>query len=177
MPFAAVIYFNEQTEKTIRDIWKSLNSPLLAPAMDEKGIRPHLTLAIYDQLECCSCQKALGYLKKQIHTINLNFTYFGIFHYSNPIVFMAPPLEKQLKNIHEQIHDCLQKRGSGPWEIYLHDNWVPHCTLAMDFNKEQLPAVMERCLQLSLPIKTPAVQIGIVEFDPIQPVFEIDLPS
>ena len=59
MPYGVMLYFDVQTEETISNIWQSLAKHDLSSSMLDAGIRPHLTLAIYEELDCRPCENEL----------------------------------------------------------------------------------------------------------------------
>src|SRR4051812_18091288 len=51
MGFAVEMYFDEKTEKTLRDLRKVLSDAGVRPVLDEIGDRPHISLAVFSQVD------------------------------------------------------------------------------------------------------------------------------
>lgn len=177
MPFAAVLYFEEKHEKEFLRIWESLSSENLTANLVEAEIRPHITLAIFDELNCRPCDSQLAKVAAQTRPINFQITHLGLFTHPEPVVFAAPTITQELLSFHKDIHDTLAAEAKNPWEMYLPGQWVPHCTLALGFDLKNLGRIFDQCLKLGLPMQVQANQVGIVEFQPMKDVFKFRLIS
>jgi hypothetical protein len=50
MPYAVVTYFDPPTERAVRAIWDDLAAQGISRDVPAAQIRPHITLAVYDDL-------------------------------------------------------------------------------------------------------------------------------
>ena len=82
MPYGVMLYFDDQTEKTILNIWQSLAENNLSSSMLDAGIRPHITLAIYEELDCRPCENELVKITAKTASLPIQFTHLGIIHKS-----------------------------------------------------------------------------------------------
>ena len=149
----------------------------LASGILDAGIRPHITLAIYDELNCQPCDGELAKISSKTESIFLQLSHFGFFSNPEPVVFIAPVPTKGLLEFHSNLHSRLAKQAKKPWELYQPGKWVPHCTLALNFRTENLPKIIHRCQSLPLPMDVNAVQLGVVEFQPVKDLFKYDFLS
>lgn len=172
MPFAVVLYFDEINERKFLNIWESLAKEGLSTNLIEAGIRPHITLAIYDELECRPCENKLAKIASQTKPIKFQITHLGLFKDPEPVVFAAPTFTQEFLDFHKQIHAVLAKESKNPWEKYLPDQWVPHCTLALGFDPANLDMIIRNCLVLEFPMDIQANQVGVVEFQPMKDLFK-----
>lgn len=177
MSFAAVLYFEENHEKEFLRIWKSLSEANLTANLIEAEIRPHITLAIFDELNCRPCDSQLAKVAAHTRPISFQVTHLGLFTKPEPVVFAAPTITQELLNLHKHLHEALSDEARNPWEMYLSGKWVPHCTLALGFDLKNLGKIFDHCLALGLPMHVQADQIGIVEFQPMKDVFRFRLIS
>lgn len=177
MSFAAVLYFEKNHEKEFLRIWESLSGENLTANLIEAEIRPHITLAIFDELNCRPCDSQLAKVAAHTRPISFQITHLGLFTNPEPVVFAAPTITPELLSFHRHIHDTLAAEAKNPWGMYLPRQWVPHCTLALGFDLKNLGIIFEKCLTLSLPMQVKADQIGIVEFQPMKDVFRFRLIS
>ena len=139
------------------------------------GIRPHITLAVYDELACQPCDNELARISARTASMSLKFTHLGVFSNSEPVIFAATMPTKELLDFHENLHAVLADESKKPWDLYRPGNWVPHCTLALDFEPEKIGKIIHSCQTLQLPMNVNAVQLGVVEFQPFRDIFNYDL--
>lgn len=171
--YAVVIHFEEGSVQPIIRIWKALKKEGITQSLYPNGILPHLTLGIFDSLDCEACQKDIKTLTKESAITSIITDHFGIFPNPSPIIFAALAANYALIDLQKQTHHILENHVTGSWEIYKPENWVPHCTLASNISGSDLLKALEICMQLKLPIELETTQIGIVDFEPQQPIFTV----
>ena len=177
MPYAVMLYFDNQTETTINKVWQALADDNLATGVQYAGIRPHITLAIYDELDCRSCENELVKITSKTVSMAIQLAHLGIFTNPELVVFAAPAPTKEFLDFHENLHSSLASEAKKPWGLYQPGNWVPHCTLALDFKMENLTEIIHRCKTLPFPMDVRAVQLGVVEFQPVRDLFKYNFLS
>jgi 2'-5' RNA ligase len=174
MPYATVLFFEEDSERIIRGIWEGLAKEDI-PLDFSSDIRPHMTLGIYDELSCRLCEKGLEKLAIRSANLSITFSSFGIFREPESVLFLASTTTKELLDFHAHIHSELSDWVKKPWELYLPGNWVPHCTLALGIQLDQFNKAISICSQLKLPLTLKTAQIGVVEFHPVNELFKYEL--
>ena len=174
MPFGVMLYFDSQTEKTISNIWQLLAGQNLTSSMLDAGIRPHLTLAIYDELDCRPCENELIKITRNIPAPVIQFSHFGLFTNPEPVIFAAPLVTKELLDLHKELHSRLAGDGKNAWELYKPGKWVPHCSLALGYKIENEAKIIQLCQQMPMPMNIKAVQLGVVNFKPVKDLFNYD---
>jgi 2'-5' RNA ligase len=175
MPYAIVLYFDKPSENKIQAIWDTLAEAGISNELQTLNIRPHITLAIYDELRCQPCDNKLARYANQANHLHMAFSHIGAFLQPERVLFISPTPTKELLDFHASVHDHLAEDTQNPWDMYLPGNWVPHCTLALDLEEEQLNKAMSICTNIQLPIEMHANQIGAVEFLPMKGLYEYDL--
>ncbi len=131
MSYGVILYFDEQTEKEFLKVWQSLADLNLSSHVLEAEIKPHITLAIYEELDCQPCENELVKITSKTSSLPVQFTHLGIFTNPEPVVFAAPLITRELLDFHNNLHIRLTNEGKKPWELYKPGRWVPHCTLAL----------------------------------------------
>jgi len=177
MAYAVVIYFDKISEQPILNAWRELEEKNISRALHNPGIRPHITLAIYNSLNCIECEKEIRQYAVNSNLLYLSADHFGIFPHASPVIFIALSPNRDLINLHKRIHQILKNNVHGSWEMYQPGNWVPHLTLVRDIKKKNLSAVLEICMKIKLPLELRITQIGIVCFKPVKQLFEINLKA
>jgi 2'-5' RNA ligase len=175
MTLAIPIYFDSFSEAAIQVIWQELAAQKVAPYMAESGIRPHITLAIYRDIDRDACQALLSSLVQDLEPLQLTFSYLGIFTTPSPVVFLAPTVNQQLLDLHKKVNLLLDQVGEEPVPFYLPEKWVPHCTLAVEFEPDQINRVVEIARRMLLPITGWATELCLIEYPPAQHVFMLPL--
>jgi 2'-5' RNA ligase len=175
MSYAVVFYLDPIKAAPLQAVINELGSKNIAPYMHNIQLQPHITLAIYDRLECQVCEQKIAAFAKEVHGFNLLFSSIGIFDNTNPVVFAAPTLTRALLELHQRLHTLLEDEAHHPWEIYKPGLWVPHCSLAVEFPQQNLYQALEICLQLELPLQVPVSTLGVMQFEPISPLYDYPL--
>lgn len=171
MPYAIVLYFDQKTEEVISGLWKRLADEGISSEIAASGIRPHLTLAIYDELKCQPCENELSRLAADSSFMLLNASHLGIFYQPDLILFLAPTPGQALLAFHARIHTNIAVEAQGSWPLYQPGRWVPHCTLAMNLTQDSLSRALPLCAALPLPLEMRTTQVGAVEFLPVKDLF------
>jgi len=171
MPYAVVFYLDARASEPIRQIIRELAEKDIAPYMYSRSVPPHVTLAIYDDMDCRTCEEKIAKLASQTATIALDFSFLGFFHTENPVIFLGPTPTRRLISIHRQVHKLLVENGTQPWELYQPGNWVPHCSLAVDFPPENTEPAAAICRQIALPLSIQVTSLGVIQFEPVQTLY------
>jgi len=175
MPYAVVLYLDSKKSKPILQVIHELAQENIAPYMQVHHLQPHMTLAIYEDLDCQTCESKISGLAGKIRGFDLNFSFLGIFHSANPVVFIGPTISKELLDIHTQLHWTLKDDAHQSWELYKPGQWVPHCSLAVEFAAIKLQEAVHACLKLPLPLLIPAGSLGVVQFEPLQSLYDYEI--
>ncbi|MFC7372405.1 2'-5' RNA ligase family protein [Fictibacillus iocasae] len=146
MMYAVELFFDEKLEHGIRMIWDGLKSERITPNMaDIKGLRPHLTLGVYDAaLPAEEFVDAFQTFAGGLRSFNVNFETISFFS-SSSVVFTPPRMTKDLFTLHQNYYQALGSYNEHAHELYLPGRWVPHCTLAMELNNGQLVDTLRYC--------------------------------
>ena len=175
MAYAVVIYFDKISAQPILKVWSELEKKNISQGMNNPGIRPHITLAIYDSFNCIECEKEIRQFAKNSGLLSVNVDHFGIFPHASSVIFIAPTPNRELINFQKRIHYTLKNSVDGSWDMYEPGNWVPHLTLVRDIEKKNLHTALEICMKMELPLELKITQIGVVNFEPVKQLFEIDI--
>jgi 2'-5' RNA ligase len=94
--------------------------------------RPHISLAVYPELEQEYSEKVLQILAARFAQFRLNFSHIGIFNAELKALYFGPTFSAELRDIHHVLHTLYRERPEKCWHYYLPDNWVPHCGVMID---------------------------------------------
>ena len=171
MPYAIVLYFNKEQDAPIRKLHQILTNKKIISYLPEIAIGPHITLAIYDDLNCDQCEEEIRLLASRSESLEVILSHIGIFNNQQQVVFLAATVTDILLNFHNLVHKTLQNVSKKPWVNYLPGEWIPHCTLAMDLSKASVIEVVKLAQKIPLPITLNTESIGVVEFQPIKNLY------
>jgi 2'-5' RNA ligase len=165
--YAAVMFLGSDGDRAVRNIWDMLADEGITSFMPDSGIRPHVTLAVYDKPDVPEFDSRLEEFASEIEPFDISMPGVGVFPGDLDAVFLAIVLTRRLLEIHARYHRVFEDLIPFETAHYLPENWVPHCTLAMDLPKESVPDAMRTCRRMPLPIRSRLVSVGIVECYPV----------
>ena len=172
MPYAIELYLNTESSKTIDEIRNKL---ILEGINIDQGTKPHISLGIYNEVKIEDFITELQIFSRKIKSLNVNLSSIGMFVTQEPVIYLAPTVTKELLDIHAKFHSYFEKYKNQAWDYYLPNNWVPHCTLAMNLDNDMVNRVIEICSKISLPLKAKLDRIGLIEFKPNKQLIEYKL--
>jgi hypothetical protein len=172
MPFAVVLFFNKSQSEPIDAVIEKLAVLKIAPFMFENST-PHITLAIYDKMDCIKNKARLTEFITRNKIDTVIFSHIGAFSSKRHGVFFAPTVTIELLHFHRQFHDYFQNHAVGSWDFYLPGNWIPHCTVGFDVPVSKIDQAFGICRKMNLPLEIGISSIGIMKFEPVQEVYRI----
>lgn len=167
MAFMIELTFDAAADAAIREVWQALAEEI-APHMRDSGAAPHVSLAGYEGLDVAACRAALQQLAGELAPLDLTFSHFGVFIAPQPVVFVAPTVTDGLLDYHWQIHARCDSLGEALNPLYMPGRWIPHCTLAFNFEAGLIPRALAICQQLLLPLAARTKHLGVIEYYPVQ---------
>ena len=174
MAYAITLLFDPETEKQLAQFWILFDQAGI-PKKEQPRIRPHITLCIFEEIACADCECRISEIASDFGLLTLTLDHLGIFHQQNNVLFIAPTPNAQLLAMQKHVFEEISAFATQPWKMYQPGTWVPHCTLANDLNDADLIRAVTLSLQISLPIEAQIAEIGIIQFDPAKPIFEVKI--
>ena len=166
MPISVEFLFNPDHASEIIDVWQDLYDANVDTFLLSSGSKPHITLAIFNDIPPEVLEKSVKNLAEKIHKFELTLSILGVFPGEKNTIFLAPSFHQFLYSIHQAFHSLTRTITNQGWENYLPYNWIPHCTLGVDVPREKVGVAMEICSHLNLPVTVDVEKIGVVEFSP-----------
>ncbi len=164
--FAVVLYFDDFTEKRVRQAWAALDSHGVPSAGStyEESYRPHITLAMLNTPYPEQAAARLRMPLANVAGLPVSMTALGFFLTNKAPAYLAVAPTSALMRLHENVHSALGAMET--WPYYRPGNWMPHCTLAMDVTCQT--TVAEALGETPLPIHATVGSAHMVEL-PKQP--------
>jgi hypothetical protein len=178
MPYAIQLFFDEKVEQAVQAIWGEQAESGVAPYLGTSGNRPHISLSLCEDLDRSACQAKLETWAAGVKPLPISFQNLGIFPAPGAVVFTGPVVTSELLALQRQVDGLLD--GCCVWpefDYYRPGHWIPHCTLAMEFDDSQLPRALEIAGHLMLPLNGSISGVGVIEFRPVKHLFAYNLGS
>ena len=122
MMYAIEMYFDKVTEEKIMRLAQKIADAGLSTKYLEWKTRPHVTLAVYNDIDVDRCAQLLEKFANDHKTFPALFDAVGMFNYTKTI-FLSP---------------LMQEFEASAWAWYKQpDCWVPHCTVALTSEDEE----------------------------------------
>lgn len=172
MGYAIELFYDDESERAVRDIWDGLGTALGQPSLSEIGARPHVSLAVFDDgLDTNGFPERLLEFARSIDPFDFKLSSLGTFPGSEGVVFLAPLVTRRLLEVHARFHEVFSKHDNAGMGYYLPGNWVPHCTVAIDLTAAEVTEAVAFCRAAFQPISGRFHEIGLVEFRPVKELF------
>jgi len=167
MPFALELALDERTGAVVRRLWAALAAAALDDSMVVAGAVPHVSLAVCDSVQAARLTRVVEREARLQPPVPCTFGSLGVFP-STGVVFVAPLVRTELLRLYARVHRRIAPYVGGLWPYYTPAAWVPHCTLAIHTTPPTLPAILEVCAAMPLPLSGQLAAIEVVEFPPVR---------
>jgi 2'-5' RNA ligase len=168
MSYPVVTYFDPATEARLTALRASLPPPASDEAREALQVRPHVSLAGWEELDVDPFTAALQTFAARTAPLDVHLGAVGIFPGDQGVVFIAPRVTTGLLKLHAEFHAHLGAFGSGPNPYCTLDTWIPHSTVAMYLAEAELPAVVQACQGSDLFGPARLVEIALLEYPPVR---------
>ncbi len=172
MIYGAELLFDPTTEEAVLDIWRKLRDQGITSSMFDVGAKPHVTIAVWENVDVPRVQEAIGEFCQQTGPVAANLTYAGSFITSPGVVFLAPTPSRELLDFHRNFHEFL---SDFPASSYTPQWWEPHCTVAIDLSPEQVGPAIQVCKSGGKQIRGTFGRIVVIRYPPTEHLKEFEL--
>jgi 2'-5' RNA ligase len=176
MMYGILAYLDRQTEEKIDGLRQGINTAGIA----EYGIKPHVTIAVHNELEVAAFKKEMEEYFMNESPVPLFFPSLGMFLNSGTL-YAAPTKDPILTDFHSRYHERF-KRIIDPESLYAQSKWVPHCTIAIHLSHEKLVEAFDWSVKSLEPFSARIESIALLElvFDgdvcrDVKEIFTVDL--
>jgi 2'-5' RNA ligase len=165
VPYAVELDLDPASAEVVRRLWSAL-SGVGVTWMEQSGATPHVSLAIWERIDQPAFDAELARLAAE--TPPLPITFDGIGTFPAGAVFLRPVADPALVELQRRCHARLSPFASEPWNYYMPEAWIPHCTLAMQVPPDRTAEALAVARRADLPILGRLEAVGIVEFRPVR---------
>jgi 2'-5' RNA ligase len=166
MPFAVELLLDRRAAVSIRGVWEALRDAGVNSAMLDAGSRPHVTLAVYQDLDPVPFETQVQAFFATETSIDVPLSGVGTFAGTEGVIYCSPVVTPELLALHQRFHRRFDHLAEGAWAYYRPGCWVPHCTLAIHVAEEQRGKAIDVVLASDLPARTRLGGVSVVAFEP-----------
>jgi len=174
MALALNIRSDHQTSSKIEQLWQDCSRLEESPSMINLGYRPHITFAIYDDIDSQLLLDIFDTVFASVHETAISFNKIDMFESPDSLVLWANPvLPASISAIHGRIHELINVNTCR--DHYRPSNWIPHCSLATSIPLNRKAEAISLCEQAFEPFEVIFDVVDLVSFLPIKILKEREL--
>ncbi len=134
--YALELFLDSVGDAAVRELWNRLEDAGLQSlaTRSHRRHRPQVTLAVAEQFEVDDRARSL---LEQTPGTELTMPVLGTFPGEAAVLFLGVTSNAALLNTHAALRAAIASGSAGLWDHYRPGNWVPHCTLAMDWKPDR----------------------------------------
>ena len=175
MGYAVELNFDAATDDRIRALWRQLADAGLNSAMLDNNATPHISLAVFDEIELDLVRLVMADFAHRVTPISVRLAAVGTFppgvKGDEGAVYLAPTVSAHLLSHHDRFHRMLYALNLRADDYYLPGNWVPHCTVALDAPPDRVGEIVALCRASDVFHDAQLVDISLVEFRPVRELY------
>lgn len=165
------VWFDEISNKRIRNYWSLLSKHGVSDFMEKKILYPHMTLSVYKERISIKKIEMLRKIAERVISDSIYLNSIGTFGKAN-VIFLRPSDDSYLRSIKREIEEnIIGKR----LDLYSEPDWVPHCTLAMNVSDIKFSAGLQLIRKKFKPFKMRIRELVVVECNPVKVIERIKL--
>lgn len=177
MPFATVLYADENASAVVTSIWKRLAEKNVTSQMIKDTFRPHITLGISEDLDIKQARAHLKTFAGEHERFKLTMSTLSAFPGERSSVFLGVTATAELLAFHDEFYRGFHQFANGFRQYYVPGHWVPHCTLADGLPCDMVPQAIDVCQVTHLPLTFYVIEMGVLQFPPGNELFSYKLRS
>ena len=174
MAYSVELNLTEPGAALVFDLWTRLAEQAINSEMLDVGVKPHLSLAVYEELDPASIRDDLAHFAEGTQPFSVILASVGTFP-TGGVVFIAPVVTRELLRIHETFHSQVGDKGLDCQSYYLPGRWVPHCTVATNVPSDKMGQAVDVCLRYGAFEVVDIGNLSLVEFRPVREIYNYDL--
>lgn len=171
--YAIVLYFDDISNKKLNKMIKMVADASDNRYMLDVGIPPHVSIALFYSSDLNMIEEKTGEFAKNVKASEIIFEKIGAF--PPRVLFVSPRKDKYLSDLNRDIHQILLKDFQAD-TLYLPENWVPHCSLAVRLNDIQLQKAKSAVEKTELPLAVRAERVVLAKCNPYLEICSWEIP-
>ncbi len=170
MNYSTELFFDKNSEDKIKEYINLLHKEDIKNTFYDLGALPHISLAVYnDNIDHLELIKKLEIF--QLNKLKIGFKNIGYFCSKENAIFLSPKIHPELLDLHKKYHNEFKRFIKSEWEYYLPENWVPHCTVALDLTDDDFIKAVKSLKNIFEPMDVTVERIEFIKFRPIETLY------
>jgi 2'-5' RNA ligase len=175
VPTAISIKAVNPTADRIVALWADASRFEDAPSMAALLYPPHITLAVYDEVDLDRAQLALATTFQGQEAFHIRIERLRYFNGPPLVLWAAPSASPELSRAHSRVHDLIDPALCRPH--YRPEIWVPHCTVAMNVSNGRRDEAVVFADRVIEPFDLVLDYADLVAFPPVSVLTELALAA
>lgn len=173
MKYAVILHFDKKTEKRFTAMIKKMIAGGVNSFMEDNDMPPHITLAAFEKDNREGIVEAFLTMAKKLTPFDIHFAALGVF---NPrVLFVSPVMSEPLMESARGANEAYSSLGIETDTRYAPGAWVPHVTLALNLENEELLSAFTLAQKLFKPFSGKSASITLIECCPFKKIISIRL--
>lgn len=161
--YALVGYLDNETERNFKRLWTDLSDKNITQyGVENRGRRPHITIADYDNLDKNRFIELLEKFYEEKQKVEISLSILGTF-INTGTLFIAPTLSTELLSFHSNHHNHFKEFNENEKSFYLPGKWSPHCTVASRLDEDKMLKAFRYCKSGMGKINCKLNEIALIE--------------
>jgi 2'-5' RNA ligase len=175
MLYAINLRADNDSAEAIRALWRRTEEIEETPSMAPLNYPPHITLALYDDIEEDVLRGAMQDTFAKQPALTVTFDCIRLFDRPSPVLWAAPKDISALLPLHGRLHSLIDPALCRPY--YRPGAWVPHCTVAMQVRADRRPQALALAAEPIEPFDVVFDVGDCVSTHPVRVIGERALPA
>jgi 2'-5' RNA ligase len=165
---AVEMYLDAEADGRVRVQWHTLATAGAGSYLESIGSRPHVSLAVFDELDRSRAVSALSRFVESCEPVTVSFRGVETFDQPERVIFLALAADEELAAVHAELHAFLRSMRLVSSPLYLPGRWIPHCTLAQQVPAHVFDAAVAAARGAFEEFDANLCEIGLVEYAPVR---------
>ena len=164
MPYVVELLLDEDSAEKVRGIWEQLADAGLPSLYLDLELTPHLTIAVFDELDPARARDAFASFAAEETPEPISLYSPASFPTQEGVLYIAPVVTRGLLELHSGFHERFAELDQPVGEYFFTGRWVPHVTVGLGLDDEQLAQGFRILREAELPITGTLDRLQLFEF-------------
>ena len=165
MPYVVELLLDERAADEVRVIWKALADAGVPARYLEHDLAPHVTIAVFDELDAGRARDAFASFAAEETPEPITLYSPASFPTEEGVLYLAPVVTRGLLELHAGFHERFAELDQPVGEYFFTGRWVPHVTVGLGLDDEQLAQGFRVLREARLPITGTLDRLQLFEFE------------
>ena len=148
--------FDKKGENIVKELFSKV------PCESNKGILPHISLSVYNDLNLDTFIPTFLEFKKSFIPLNITFDIIGTFP-STKTCFIKPTVTESLLCCHQRYLDIFKEYIDYFNPYCVSDKWNPHCSIGFHLSDSEIRNMLDILLENFKPFECTIVDVILIE--------------